>query len=350
MTEIKRENFNAIDLAKFICALIIVTIHCLNWPRFEDWATSPISQEITRHIARIPVPFFFVASGFFLFRKMPTGKIDTAKIKKYFLRILQLWFLWNVFYLAFVNVIPAGDGFLKDVLAPMKFENISWYKFIMSGSFFQIWFLQSLLIALFWLTMFVKLKFSFRTIFFIAGFFYIFAMLGTSYYGILMHFFPPGTEGFDNIMKLREILQTTRDGLCFGLLYLSIGAYIAWKNPQFGRRTLIFSAAATSFIFWLETQFLGKYDLPYHNFYDGSAFIAPTVFFIFLLIKNISLPDSPAWKHFRDLSMMIYYVHPIFMIIFAAIAVVFPHSAELAATLILSWLLSEIILKATKKI
>ena len=70
-------NYNGVDLIKFICAFLVCMIHIPPLPtQTEDEVFlnkdifGMINTLIQGGVCRIAVPFFFVAAGFFLFKKM----------------------------------------------------------------------------------------------------------------------------------------------------------------------------------------------------------------------------------------------------------------------------------------
>lgn len=70
-------ELNCIDLMKFICSILVVSIH-----------TSPFKGiNINLHngysiITKLAVPFFFITAGYFLFRKIKIGKNNFEENKK----------------------------------------------------------------------------------------------------------------------------------------------------------------------------------------------------------------------------------------------------------------------------
>ena len=100
----KRENFTAVDLAKFILAFFVISIHtCYNF--FDNSVANTVINSV---IIRIAVPFFFVASGFFFFRDIvfENGRIkkcpeNRAKLFGFLKRTFLLYIVWAVIYFAF---------------------------------------------------------------------------------------------------------------------------------------------------------------------------------------------------------------------------------------------------------
>lgn len=75
-----RKDYPGIDIFRMIAAILVIGIH--TWP-FADFGEIP-ELLFTRTIARIAVPFFFMASGFFLFGKGDEkGRSGFLKKNKY---------------------------------------------------------------------------------------------------------------------------------------------------------------------------------------------------------------------------------------------------------------------------
>ena len=99
--------------------------------------------------------------------------------------------------------------------------------FFFEGSFSTIWFLPALLSA----TVFVYLlskSFQKRTIIFIAAGFYIFGLLGSSYFGIAEKI-----PFLDDIFGVYyTCFKSVKNGLLFGFIFVALGAYIAERQDN----------------------------------------------------------------------------------------------------------------------
>ena len=60
----KQYVYPSLDLMKFICSILVVMIHITPFGEYEF-----LNFAIHNYVARIAVPYFFVTSGFLLFRK-----------------------------------------------------------------------------------------------------------------------------------------------------------------------------------------------------------------------------------------------------------------------------------------
>lgn len=214
------KQYKTIDLFKFICAILIIVLHASPFASYSKVLTFSFRNVVTV----IAVPFFFAASGFLTFSKLNTLP-DESRRKKYILkyvkRIIQMYLIWSAIYFVFVVYKWVINGFsYMSVLLYIR-------NFFFEGSYSTIWFLPALLSA----TVFVYLlskRFHKETILYIAVPFYIFGLLGSSYFGIA-----------EKIPFLNDIfgvyytcLKSVKNGLLFGFVFVALGAYIAERQDN----------------------------------------------------------------------------------------------------------------------
>ena len=77
------ENYNAIDLVKFLCAIMVFTIHFPPFAVENSTAKQMLNFLLQNCLCRLAVPFYFIVSGFFLFRKMSFDNLNFKTIKNY---------------------------------------------------------------------------------------------------------------------------------------------------------------------------------------------------------------------------------------------------------------------------
>lgn len=114
-----RKQYSSIDVAKLICAIMVIAIH-----------TQPFSRYIWLDrgagiITRLAVPFFFVTTGFFL------NFSDAKKVRKYVVRLIVLYIIWTIVYL------------------PFSFSSLSVKKFLITGIVEHLWYLPAAIVAVF---------------------------------------------------------------------------------------------------------------------------------------------------------------------------------------------------------
>lgn len=121
-------SYNAIDLLKFICSILVVIIHVPLFGSYENLNT--LDFVLTTYVCRLAVPFFFISSGFLIFRKMAISNINYTAIKRYIYKILYLYILWSIIYFPVLlnSYLSNGISFFKFVIVIIR-------NFMISGSY-----------------------------------------------------------------------------------------------------------------------------------------------------------------------------------------------------------------------
>ena len=76
-------------------AILVVALHARP---FMD-ISADLDYYISGVLSRLAVPYFFMFSGFFLFSKMPIGKISWERIKRYCIRLGKIFLAWTIIYM-----------------------------------------------------------------------------------------------------------------------------------------------------------------------------------------------------------------------------------------------------------
>ena len=92
------KNNDVLDAFKFIAALSVVGIH--------TFPSKSILGSDLKILARFSVPFFFIVSGYFLFKKISFREKEKDKkiLFNYIKRILKVYLSWLIFYIPFFIV------------------------------------------------------------------------------------------------------------------------------------------------------------------------------------------------------------------------------------------------------
>jgi len=291
-------SYNGIDIIKFIMSIFMVIIHAKPLLEISYWGNYALTYGITR----VTVPFFFIASGFLLFKKMSLYDIDVKKIKKYIYHIFRLYMIWTVIYLPIIfwEVHKNENGILHGIIIAIR-------NTIMAGSYFQLWFLNALIVSAILISLFLWLKINIKKIFVFTIFMYIIALLGQSYYGIFDYLFPEGSTMFTIWKYIGIVFRTPRNGLCFGALFFFLGAYISRSKDIISIKKTIVCLLISCILLMVEV-IGGKY---FNITREADVYISliPVAYFLFLFAKNISIRDSPLWVYLRKQSMFIFYIH-----------------------------------------
>lgn len=145
---LQHTRYNAIDITKILMAFIVVGVH-VN-------AFSPLGDTFLNLLFRIPVPFFFVVSGFLLQNKIEKIDNEQEPLKNNITKVLRLYLLWTLVYLPLSIIVYHHN---KETIM----ENISNYfhlfLFVGETKFaWPLWYLHSLLLALILIYFSFKLK------------------------------------------------------------------------------------------------------------------------------------------------------------------------------------------------
>ncbi len=98
------KHFPFVDVVKFICAFLVIAIHVVPFTDIDPY----LSYGVKQYIARLAVPFFFVAGGYFCFRKTDYNNFDSERPIAYAKRIFRLYLIWTTIYLPLIIQVVIG--------------------------------------------------------------------------------------------------------------------------------------------------------------------------------------------------------------------------------------------------
>lgn len=297
--KINNENqYNAIDLIKFIASLFVVAIHC------PPFAFNEVANLIFNQIfARLAVPFFFITSGFFLFRKFGNDVVaNKILLIQYIKRILILYIIWSIVYLPWIiedRFINNNYSFIFNCFALIR-------NLFFIGIYGHLWYLLAVATAAIIIYMFNKFLSINKTII-IAFLFYIIGIFGDSYISIVHNF-----SFINNIYSLYfKFFESVRNGLFFGFIFMGMGMIIVKKEIFISKQYAIIGFILSLIGMFIEV-FLLKYLLRIDNF-QMYFFMLPTTFFLFQLLLNVRLINHSCYYKLRKLSLLVYLSHFLFI-------------------------------------
>lgn len=143
------KNNDVLDAFKFIAALSVVGIH--------TFPSKSILGSDLKILARFSVPFFFIVSGYFLFKKISFREKEKDKkiLFNYIKRILKVYLSWLIFYIPFfiVSIMNFVKGemdlrgkisfILSILLGYVPRIGVSWYLIALVMSVFIIYYIRS---------------------------------------------------------------------------------------------------------------------------------------------------------------------------------------------------------------
>ena len=269
-----QKAYPMIDIIKFIGAFFVIIIHINPIFSYNSAPLYYLYMIIQHGIARVAVPFYFVASGFFLFRKVDLEHFDWSIIKTYILKILRLFAVWTI------------------LLFP--------------GDTYPLWYMEGLVIAVIFLSILVSKRISLNKIIVLAAFLYTLGLLGDSYHGLLIY------------LKSNPILKsiitwydteytTTRNGIFMGMPFVLIGLLFAKKRIRIRQSVAVVGLILSMGMVLVEMLTLRRFNLSKdHNMY---LFLVPATVFLFSIGINVRLKPGRIYGRLRVAGTLIYYEH-----------------------------------------
>lgn len=136
----ERKQYPAIDLVKFLCALLILLYHY-----FSEHGPLPGILDEVLSLYAVAVALFMTMSGFLYFEKL---KLQSADAKRWFvtkrqvLHIFKVYLLWSIPYLVYTICNWEFSTLTADyVLRQMQ-------QWVFSSTFYTIWFMPSCAIGI----------------------------------------------------------------------------------------------------------------------------------------------------------------------------------------------------------
>lgn len=295
------KRYNAIDLARIIAAVLVICVH--TDPLFHYSSTG--NYFLVTVLARLAVPFFFVTSGFFFGNKIKLGHSSESELPillPVIKRLIALYIAWTMMYLPIqIYAWTRSGGSWSYWLTYLQ-------KLFFEGSYYTLWYLTGLIFAMAFSYLLFKI-FKPGKVLLITLMLYIVGTLLQSYYDVF--------ESESLLSWYYSIFLTTRNGLFFGSLFVSLGIYMAHHKQNLSKKW-----NSRLFILFFILLTIEAFNLEDLDFTKGSGMwlmLVPTVFFLFKILQKIHLRDRRIYQYLRPLSFLLYVSHGLFLIIFASI-------------------------------
>lgn len=330
--------YKAIDVMKIVCAILVVCVH-----------TGPllsINEEmnffLVQVLARCAVPFFFLSSAFFLFKKIDLSVSLKAKknldvLKKYVVHIAKMYGFWTLFYLPIQLIIWIVNGFsLHSILLYIR-------DFFFRGSYYHLWFLPALLFAVVFVY-FLLTKIKEKEVWKISLVLYGIGMLINVYGDVLVNI--PLLGVLINVYL--KLFATSRNGLFFGCIYVVMGYMLAKKEFIQNAKSLYPKWILSFVLLVCEVYFILKLGCM-NDLTCMYIMLLPFVYSMFeILLSFTSLNKGNSLL--RNSSTLLYVVHCFFTFVLQYINFIYAHSfVYFMATLICSFMFIIVYLRLAHK-
>ena len=282
-----RERYDTgIDWLRLAAAILVIAIHTSPLADFSETG----DFILTRVLARIAVPFFFITSGYFLLSRYH----DSNRKLHHFLK--KTGWIYGASILLYLPLNFRNGYFSQSQLLPELLKDL-----IFDGTMYHLWYLPASMLGMLIAWKLVeKLDFSKGLV--MALLLYLVGLFGDSYYVVVEKL--PLLKAFYD--RLFELFDYTRNGLFFAPVFLMLGGFIADE-----RRKLSSVEAGVGFLISLGLLLAEALILHRHGFQRHDSmyvFLLPAMYFLFhlvLLWKGRRIPLL------RPASLVVYLIHPL---------------------------------------
>lgn len=285
----KYKNYTGIDFFRLIAAILIITIHTSPLASFS--ATGDFI--LTRIVARVAVPFFFMTSGFFLISRYSR---DNDKLKKF---VNKTACIYGIAILIYIPVNIYNGYFNSDNLIPNILKDL-----FFDGTIYHLWYLPASIFGA-WIAWYLVKHFDYKRALIMSSILYLIGLFGDSYYGITEKI--SGLNSFYQFVF--QVSDYTRNGVFFAPLFFILGGFIADTHHKISFRNSFLGCGISFALMLAEAMLLHYLDLQRHD--SMYVFLLPCMYFLFHAILHFQ------WKRLvwmRTLSLCIYIIHPMMII------------------------------------
>ena len=310
-TRAERKQYRAIDIAKFVMAILVVAIHV----RPFTGQTAFVYDDI---IARIADPLFFQITAFLFFEKIfaqISGDLrqgmSWCMLGHYMKRILALYTAWFVIYAPVVlpRTWQECGNIRGMLLALLK-------KYWLSGYYGAMWFMTALLLAMPLVFILTKYLGS-RLCLLLSAPWFLLTVARMEYCSITDGWQVAGY--FDS--AIYGIFGWYGNGLTYGFFFCALGMWIAYKRTLGGQKNDSRDFALPSLISFL-LLIIESYvirDKGLGQSFGAMFFLIPTSYFLLQWLLSVDIFEKMGEQsrkrldcdcaHMRRLSILIFTIH-----------------------------------------
>ena len=316
-------NYAGVDYFRIVAAVMVIGIHTAPF----SGISKAFDFLLTYCAGRVAVPFFFMTTGYFVLGSWRKNGNDAgSKVIRFIKKTLFLYAVSIVLYLP-INFYSGGlPGSAGEFIRMLIFD----------GTFYHLWYFPAVIIGCFAVMMLLK-KFPARTVFGITILLYLIGAGGDSCYGIAARI--PALEHMYDVIF--AVSSYTRNGIFYAPIFLLMGRLLrerkasiektentagtARTDSRTGRKNSTVRDISTGWniaglcitltLMLIEGYLTFSLDLQRHN--SMYLFLPSVMYFLFRLL--LSVPGyAPGWT--RDVSMIVYIIHPGVLIALRGIA------------------------------
>ena len=295
----KRKNHYGLDIAKFVCAVMIISAHFVSercsFPRIIDLIFS---------LYIFAVPFFFTCSAFLFFKKLNSlngSREQKDYFKSYQKRIWVMYLGWSIIYWLFrvAGYILYGTD-VHEVLSAIHGS-------IVFSTYSTIWFLPAMAFAN--MVVYALRNINKYVLALIGIVLYIICCLGYSYRGILATM----PVLYEAIKQYEYIFISIRGGLFNGVPFTIIGLFIATRKRAQRMSINLILTVVFALLTVIEAFICNSYFKGDGPGTDTMIMLLPTEFFAVSFLIQLNLQKRKIYLYMRKLSIVMFTSQRLFL-------------------------------------
>jgi len=289
MSEAKKTSLYTVDLIKYLCAIVIIIVHC------ERVIDNPLFHHLLKNVlGRITVPFFMVTTGYFIKQKLSQ---NPNYAKKYLVTLTKTYLLWCAIYLPFGLEYIHNNMNIPVYLYPVVLV----LGVVYIGTYYHLWYIPAIIFAVI-LSLFLLKKMRYRNVLILSTILYIIGSVET-YSGYLSE-----TIFAKWFYTYQTYFMTTRNGLFYALTFVLIGYVIYDYNEKLKKiKHIGFVTIISAILLILEGVIIFLNQGFDKNFL---LMLIPFMLFFTYWALNTNPVDKDSTMY-RNLSKYYFFLHPI---------------------------------------
>ena len=286
-------KYDGIDCFRLVAAFLVVGIH--TYPLAS--VSTELNFLLVHIVSRIAVPFFLMATGYFL---LPPYFSREGQSREPLIRFVKKASLLYAGTTLLYLPISIYAGQYSDGNALLIFAR----NLVFDGTFYHLWYLPAVIMGTL-LVYVLSRKHSLRLTFCLAICLYLLGLFGDSYNRLIVSVpFLRAVYDFGF-----HIFPYTRNGVFYAPVFLTLGVVIAKQERPVAKRTSVIGLILSMALLVTEGMLLAHFVVPRHT--SMYLMLVPCMFFLFSLVQ--SRPGKRS-LFLRDASIWIYMLHPLFII------------------------------------
>ena len=295
------KTFPGIDLVKFLCAILVISIHVP--PIGENVFPSAwvINYGIQQYIARIAVPFFFACTGFLVFRRTTPEHFSFAVGFSHVRKTCRLYLSWTALYLPLIirNILHCEGSIRYGISLFVR-------DFIFTGSYFHLWYLPAAAFSVLLISGLLYKKVKLSLIIGSAFVLYCIGLLSQSWHGLVWNYraWPLIPLAVD---ALSQTMVTARNGLFDAYLFVGLGMLVAYRPVRLSASKAAAGFVCSMALLFAEVAVLTK--AGWIREHDMYLFLIPASYFLLLFASRVRFKQRRLYPFLRKTSSLIFFTH-----------------------------------------